>query len=565
MATSTQQFTTDGSWVCPIGVTSVTVAARGAGGGGGGLASNTDNQSSAGGAGGQYAVKVCAVTAGTSYAIDIGAAGTAGANTGGNGGTGADTTFATDVVVAKGGDGGHSFENSYTGGVGSATGGVGDTVRAGGSGGAGGAWNGSGGGGEGGNSDKVGEDGGVGSAGVAGAAGGAGAGGGDGGNGAVGKTNASGVAGGAGTAPGGGGSGAVVGTSDTNRAGGAGAIGRVDLSWTTPLISALTDNFNDNSIDGAKWVINDGSGDLWTEANNELENTTKTAGNDDYIFSGLYDLSSSQATCKLVDAGNQSLASLVVSFKCTDSGFTGYLFWKITGGNIIAGYGDWGGGGGYSASYVAATFKYLRIRESGGTSYCDSSADGITWTNRYSVANTTIGVSPTSLQFGFEVLTTAEASTTTAKVENFNIIPTAALTGTVTTATETDIVNGGKTIILTLTNDTWIAAGAASFDLQRQNIINGLTSAQSETYGWNLVPKATQSVTGVVRTSDTVVTITLDAFATYNITATETITATIPATALTGAVAIVAAPTFNITASAGGATGFLTTNKGFWG
>lgn len=124
---------------------------------------------------------------------------------------------------------------------------------------------------------------------------------------------------------------------------------------------------------------------------------------------------------------------------------------------------------------------------------------------------------------------------------------TATLTGTIAASTtEADIVAGGKTIILTLTGDTWIAAGAGSFDLQRQNIINGLTSAQSETLGWNLVVKALQSITGVVRTSDTVVTITLDAQATYNITATETITATIPSTALTGAVAVVATPTFTV-------------------
>lgn len=125
--------------------------------------------------------------------------------------------------------------------------------------------------------------------------------------------------------------------------------------------------------------------------------------------------------------------------------------------------------------------------------------------------------------------------------------PTAALSGTITAnIIESDVVTGGKTIILTLTGDTWIAAGAASFDLQRQNIINGLTSAQSETMGWNLVPKALQGVAGVVRTSNTVVTITLDAFATYNISLPETITATIPATALVGGVAIVASPGFTV-------------------
>ena len=50
----------------------------------------------------------------------------------------------------------------------------------------------------------------------------------------------------------------------------------------------------------------------------------------------------------------------------------------------------------------------------------------------------------------------------------------AALTGEVTESiTEADIVAGGKRIILTLTGDTWVAAGA-TFDAQRQAIINGL-------------------------------------------------------------------------------------------
>lgn len=123
---------------------------------------------------------------------------------------------------------------------------------------------------------------------------------------------------------------------------------------------------------------------------------------------------------------------------------------------------------------------------------------------------------------------------------------TAVLSGTVTTATEADIVAGGKTIILTLTGDTWVAAGA-TFDVERQNIINGIDSAQAEATGWDAVVKATQGVAGVVRTSSTVVTITLSAFATFNITADETITATIPSTALVSGVPIIATPTFSVT------------------
>lgn len=124
---------------------------------------------------------------------------------------------------------------------------------------------------------------------------------------------------------------------------------------------------------------------------------------------------------------------------------------------------------------------------------------------------------------------------------------TAALTGTVApTASEAQIVAGGRTIILTLANDTWVASGA-TFNAQRQNLINGLTASTSQTLGWNNVVKALQAVGGVVRTSDTAVTITLDAQATYNIAQDETVTATIPASALvTSLVAVIAAPTFKV-------------------
>lgn len=134
------------------------------------------------------------------------------------------------------------------------------------------------------------------------------------------------------------------------------------------------------------------------------------------------------------------------------------------------------------------------------------------------------------------------------------LVASSALTGTATASiTETDIVGGGKTIILTLTNDTWVTSGA-TFDGQRANIISGIDSAQAEATGWDAVVKALQGVGGVVRTSNTVVTITLDAQATYNITAQETITATIPATALTGGVAVIATPTFTIDSVSVGST-----------
>lgn len=123
---------------------------------------------------------------------------------------------------------------------------------------------------------------------------------------------------------------------------------------------------------------------------------------------------------------------------------------------------------------------------------------------------------------------------------------TIALTGTVIGATEANIVAGGRTIILTLTGDTWVAAGAA-FNAIRQNIIDGMTSAGGGALGWNNEVRDKEVVGAVVRTNATVATITLTAAAAYNISANETITVTVPGGALVGGVGAVAAPTFTIT------------------
>jgi len=129
--------------------------------------------------------------------------------------------------------------------------------------------------------------------------------------------------------------------------------------------------------------------------------------------------------------------------------------------------------------------------------------------------------------------------------------PRAAITGTAGDgATEVQIVAGGQTIIITLTNDTWVASGGA-FDAIRQDIIDGLDSAQAEATGWNNEVRDNLATTTVVRTSDTVVTITLSAQAAYNITAPETITVTVPGSALVGGNPLTATPTFNVTPSGG--------------
>lgn len=124
----TDVVTTTGTWVCPTGVTSVTVDCWG---GGGGSTGGSFGGSGRGGAGGgAYSQKVnIAVTPGNSYTVTVGVGGTGGSVGSGAGTDGGDSWFSTTgTVLAKGGG---------TTGTGGASGsGVGNTKFSGGDGGA---------------------------------------------------------------------------------------------------------------------------------------------------------------------------------------------------------------------------------------------------------------------------------------------------------------------------------------------------------------------------------------------------------------------------------------------
>lgn len=131
------------------------------------------------------------------------------------------------------------------------------------------------------------------------------------------------------------------------------------------------------------------------------------------------------------------------------------------------------------------------------------------------------------------------------------------LTGIITNnISESDITDGGETIILTLTGDTWHADIGTDCQ-QTTDLIAGIDSDKAEAAGWDAEVKANLDYTNVVRDSDTQVTITLDdtAHSSYEITESETVTATIPASVLvTSDEAVVASPTFTIGYEAAGST-----------
>jgi len=131
---------------------------------------------------------------------------------------------------------------------------------------------------------------------------------------------------------------------------------------------------------------------------------------------------------------------------------------------------------------------------------------------------------------------------------------TAAPTGTLVVAggiVESDVVTGAKTLVLTLDGTTW-DADIGTTGAEQTALIAGITSNKAEAGGWNTIVRDDYGVgwtdTGaeVVRNSDTVLTITLPAFAAYEITASETITVTIASTCVASATEIVADPPFII-------------------
>lgn len=252
-ATFVAKFTTAGtfSWTAPTGVTSAQVQAWGGGGGG------ADNSGAcAGGGGGEYATEAAlAVTAGTTYTVVVGAAGT-GNGSGNNGGTGGNSTFNATGVVAHGGAGGAS-NTPGAGGSGSAN----TTHFSGGAGGTGSATSndGGGGGGSSGGTGSAGNAGGNATGTAAGAAGTAVTGGGPGGAGGTGSSSP-GFNGSAPASGPGGGGGAAGNNLSADSA--AGFAGQVIITWTmaSPALITSAGSFTWTVPSGITTVLAEGWG-----------------------------------------------------------------------------------------------------------------------------------------------------------------------------------------------------------------------------------------------------------------------------------------------------------------
>lgn len=154
-------------------------------------------------------------------------------------------------------------------------------------------------------------------------------------------------------------------------------------------IQNLIDNFNDNSLDGAKW--SDWGGANTNETNSELEILV-----DSTSYHGIqsvatdWDLTNSYFFIQVKDAGDQTTTEEAYPMELFDINGDSVLI-AISGNNVIA-QSRVGGINITAASilYDPLVHRWFKIREDSGTIYFDYSTDGHAWNNFASVVSSTI-------------------------------------------------------------------------------------------------------------------------------------------------------------------------------
>jgi hypothetical protein len=228
-------------------------------------------------------------------------------------------------------------------------------------------------------------------------------------------------------------------------------------------LDTLNDNFNDNSLSSAKWFSYTGGTSTLNETNSRLEcalpasaGSTDVAGIENQTPK---DFTSSYALVQIVQAvssgtnANQTLAVYDDAGGTGDS-ITNSVMWFIEAGTLYA--RKYVGGVATNIgtlSFVLATHKWWRLRESGGTVYWDTSTDGMTWTNRFSNAP---GITMTSTNIDLECKCyKAETNPGTGIYDNFNLVTQQVLPSAIgdTSAFGTAQVGVAKFILPSSIND----------------------------------------------------------------------------------------------------------------
>lgn len=155
------------------------------------------------------------------------------------------------------------------------------------------------------------------------------------------------------------------------------------------LIANLVDTFDDNTINTVLWPDNYGS-----PAATELGGRARLPCGPDYCAyqsAGIYTLAGSSAFVRMVPpekngAVSEAYASFQLTSAAAPEGTAITISVNTATGTIrFSSNVDYWENNAVSATYDATTHAWVRVRETGGTLYWDTSTNGITWTNRRSL------------------------------------------------------------------------------------------------------------------------------------------------------------------------------------
>jgi hypothetical protein len=187
------------------------------------------------------------------------------------------------------------------------------------------------------------------------------------------------------------------------------------------LISALADDFNDNVVDPVRWPRSFGS---YAEVGGRARVTCDTGFNA-YSSAAAYTLagSSVQARAYPPAAGGATSEAWAQMLALSSVGGTdlGFELRALTGELVMFSRTGFFDAAAVAVPYSATDHAWLRIRETGGITYWETSADALTWTIRRSLASPA-WVGDSNLEFQM-IAHRSDGVTDFAEFDNLNTPP----------------------------------------------------------------------------------------------------------------------------------------------
>lgn len=204
---------------------------------------------------------------------------------------------------------------------------------------------------------------------------------------------------------------------------------------TLPLIETLTDNFNDNSIDGTKWGTYTDGGSTTVESSGRITTTTgvnsTSASLSTYWLSQRYTFTNSSVYVEVISTDSHANFTFCPVIVFTHSSPDAAAWFYIVNGTLTGAcytstpYSETAV---VSTTFSAVNHRWLRLRESSGTTYWEYSHDGLAPWSSFGSATTPVEL--TAVDVETFSLTNAAVGAKSGSIDNFNIPPAATTTST---------------------------------------------------------------------------------------------------------------------------------------